>query len=423
LSLSLPLLLAALVTIPFCSVVYYYKGTRLHGIISTWLQRPSRFDGRIVVVSGLLTYFGVLGALSLRLGLQKAWMRLGVPAMIPPFVDLRFLLVGLDCQAHGFDIFQSNSCMGSNGMAAWDYPRAWLLFSGLGVTEQQTTTVGIILALLVLAMLVWRLGRLNVRQGFLLAVLVCSPAVMLGIERGNVDLAMFVILAIALYLLGSQRIRVRLGGYGCIMVAAILKLYPAFAFLTLAKEKKNRSLLAGVIMVCLGVYGIVTVHDIVSILPNVPRETYYSYGASVLFEGVNLSLSATKTSPLPPQLGVLIAGLLLLSGVFLAHHSKEYELGDERHVNAFLTGAGIFLGSFIVLGNNYDYRLIFLLLTMPQLLIWNKTSSGIGRLSLMAIAAIALRLWLPVMWISDVFSWWLVWFYSYSAALLLRSYH
>lgn len=425
------MLLGALVTIPFVSVVYYYKGMRLHRMIVTWFQRPSKFDGRIVVISGLLMYFGVLAALSLSFGVQKAWMRLGVPALLPSFWDLWNMLAGIDCYAHGVNIFQTNFCSlhapAPLVWGPWDQPRVWLLLSALGVSEKLTVPLGITLALSFLALLLWRLGRFTVRQGLLVVALVCSPAVMLGIERGNFDLLMFDILAIAIYLIEWQRIRVRMGGYACIMVAAILKLFPAFAFLTLAKEGKHRWLLVSITAAILAVYGMATFHDIITMMTVAPRDVHYSYGASVLVEGVNLSLSATKTNPFPVQLAVLIAGLVLFSGVFLARHSKENEFSDERHANAFLAGAAIFLGSFIILGNNFDYRLIFLLFTIPQLLTWTERLGGIGRLSLMAIVAIALRLWFvslfSAVWISDILSWWLVWFYGYSVTLLLRSHH
>jgi hypothetical protein len=42
---------------------------------------------------------------------------------------------------------------------------------------------------------------------------------------------------------------------------------------------------------------------------------------------------------------------------------------NEAYLDAFRVGAGVFLGSYLI-GNNWDYRLIYLLLTIPQLKQW-----------------------------------------------------
>jgi len=48
---------------------------------------------------------------------------------------------------------------------------------------------------------------------------------------------------------------------------------------------------------------------------------------------------------------------------------------DLRNQQAFWLGAGIYIGTFL-LGNNWDYRLMFLLFTLPQLAGWARGKNG-----------------------------------------------
>jgi hypothetical protein len=73
----------------------------------------------------------------------------------------------------------------------------------------------------------------------------------------------------------------------------------------------------------------------------------------------------------------------------------EDEAADTATRLAFFLGALIFLGTFAV-GNNFDYRLVFTLLTLPQLFEW-ATSEGGGarnRLAVVSIVALLALLWI-----------------------------
>jgi len=60
-----------------------------------------------------------------------------------------------------------------------------------------------------------------------------------------------------------------------------------------------------------------------------------------------------------------------------------------------LCGLLIFLGTFAV-GNNFDYRLVFTLLTLPQLFDWATEEQGEprGRLAAITIVALLALLWI-----------------------------
>lgn len=74
-------------------------------------------------------------------------------------------------------------------------------------------------------------------------------------------------------------------------------------------------------------------------------------------------------SNITPYLLGLILMVLVLSTVtyFGLRHTRIETSNDTKELLAFRIGAGLFVGTF-ALGNNWDYRLVVLILTIPQLL-------------------------------------------------------
>lgn len=73
-------------------------------------------------------------------------------------------------------------------------------------------------------------------------------------------------------------------------------------------------------------------------------------------------------------------------------------LDDGSAGVAFLFGAGIYCGSFLLLGTNFTYRLMFLLLCLPQLLDWFESHGnehkGTRRLAYVLIGSCFISTWL-----------------------------
>jgi len=66
----------------------------------------------------------------------------------------------------------------------------------------------------------------------------------------------------------------------------------------------------------------------------------------------------------------VLAVVLILAAMIPAVRVAQPLLGShERNLTAFRMGASIYLGTFL-LGNNWDYRLAFLILVIPQLTQW-----------------------------------------------------
>src|SRR5262249_43789503 len=74
-----------------------------------------------------------------------------------------------------------------------------------------------------------------------------------------------------------------------------------------------------------------------------------------------------------------------------AIYASGFKQGDGSHIDNFRAGAGTYVGTFF-LGNNWCYRLMFLIFTIPQLLSWNN-DAGRRVVSLIALICIIVSCW------------------------------
>jgi hypothetical protein len=75
----------------------------------------------------------------------------------------------------------------------------------------------------------------------------------------------------------------------------------------------------------------------------------------------------------------------------------------------FHIGSLVYLGTFLI-GNNFDYRLIFVLLTLPQLFSWTTSEDPRNKLAAAALLSVVVLLWVGslsrfVATLDELFSW------------------
>ena len=260
-----------------------------------------------------------------------------------------------------------------------------MLPAPLGLGAGTARYLGLATAVAFFASTISLLGAASWRAGVVFGLALCSPPVMLGVERGNADLLIFAALVGALWLLAASGAAWRVGANALLLLLAMLKLFPAFAFPVLLRQR-GRWALAGGALVAAGfaVYALATRHEIQQILDVLPQAVWAHYGA-----GVGVDAAAERLSPHLGALSVLeidwvhraveigVLALGLAAGVLLAFGSRRrlppsddsLSRRERFQVDAFVAGAGIFCGTFAA-AENWDYRLAFLLLTLPQLLSW-----------------------------------------------------
>jgi hypothetical protein len=330
--------------------------------------------------------------------------RFNVPALNPPFLDLMNLTSGWECARRGVEVLASNPCDPSGRPA--NYPTIWIWFSWLGLGPRENTLLGIVVALVFFVAALALIRKASIGLGIVYALGLISPAVMLGVERGNPDLLVFAIVVAALLLLRRRAKLLRAAAHGLLFLAAVLKLFPAFAFLLVLGQRLRWRLLAGGALVLgFAAYLLATLGDIRTMQRTVSQEIWYSYGAGVGIDalddivhgiGFQQGLHRRHADGLL-VLAAVIAALALAA--WLAWRRRALAgrpgVGSGRDLafDGFVAGAAIFVGSFALM-HNWDYRLSFLLLTIPQLARWSVTGAAplpLPRLTLLFVVA---ALWL-----------------------------
>jgi hypothetical protein len=206
-----------------------------------------------------------------------------------------------------------------------------------------------------------------------------SPASMLLYERGNVDLMVFFVCVVNIVLASYSPYLAAAG----ILFGAVMKVFPFFGISILLKESRNRFLwLSGICALLFLVYFFLTLETATVAWNRTMRGTEISYGANVLFDRYEVSivrfLSQWLSDPNPLlQYGSFIVAILLIliAGMYALAQQQPLTSSSERNLAAFRMGATIYVGTFL-LGNNWDYRLAFLVLVIPQLMEWIRSPQG-----------------------------------------------
>jgi hypothetical protein len=328
-------------------------------------------SGRQTIGLAYLCYFSTLGLLTLFFGSAAAWRRLLVPSLHDRFVDMTALTAGWECTRRGIDVLGHHSCVA--GVADFNYPRLWLGLAFLGLGEESTTLIAVAAGLVAACVVVFVVAKdLTTGQGTLLAVVALSPALMLGFERGNIDLLIFSLVAVGAASIGLEPRPKALASGVALLLASLLKFFPIFALASLFRRQSRWRLAVGAVIACaFGLYALLTREDVRLINATTPRNTVDSYGAAV---GPGI---VKKALGFDGQMTFLIAAATAIAAIAIALAIASSCRADdsptsEAHsvkLDLFWAGGAVFVGTFL-LGNNYDYRLVFLTLTIPQLAAW-----------------------------------------------------
>jgi len=311
---------------------------------------------------------------------------LGVPVMEQRFADVRAITGASVALAQGLDPLVSNP--GDPWGRALNYPRVWLLPAMLGVGPQHSewfafALLGVFAAGLLLLL---PLATTRARTALLVAGML-SPVTWLAIERANTDVLVFTLLAAAAYTLVR---RPRLGTT-LVGVAAALKLYPIFAIGSLLGLERRRALwLGGALTAAFAGYVWWIRHDLAAIQANSLAWNRISYGITQLPDALAANTGWPRGALL---IGAWIAIVCVVTASLWLRRRAHLASQPGHTLHACRVGAGVFVGTFC-LGSNFDYRLLCLLLAVPQLVEWCTTARGTLRAACVATTTlIPLLLW------------------------------
>lgn len=305
------------------------------------------------------------------------WNALGVPPLGNEFGDLRVVTAGWDCWRRGLDVLVANPC--DPWARPMNYPRLWLLPGLLGLGESATVILGIAMCMGFLGAMMLLVGRLGLANTLIYGAAVASPAVLLAVERGNNDLVVFALCVVGLAAIQRSGSAGTALGVALILAATMLKLYPVFALVVLVP----RTRLAVVALAVAAIYAFLTLPDLALISQATPRPALYAYGTEPLAVAANVGMKVVTLA--------VVAAALLASSLGIARRTAEAAV-PSLALDAFLVGGAMFLGTFLI-GSNYIYRLLLILLTMPQLLQWMR-DPGTRRVATPILSAVLALLWL-----------------------------
>jgi hypothetical protein len=356
-------------------------------------------DGRLVLLGAVALYFAIV-AIPRLLWSFDVWPGLGVPSGPTLFYDARNVAAAADCQRLGYDPLVNNPCDPTNRVLV--YPRVWLLLGHLGLEQSQTPLFGTLVVGLFLASLLLFLGRLTLGQGVVAAIAVSSPAVMLAVERGNMDLVLFAVFVAAVLLWRTRPQIAVMVSPVMIVLAAVAKLYAVFALPVFAFTRERR--IRWVVVACVAIpllYIVFSLDDIKAIASAPEGGLLFSYGIRILpgwlyhlvvpdaWQGQWLVAQGLVVVP------VLVAAVIVwlrlrrrFSPLLLSSLQRQ-----SGSLLAFHFGVFVYLGTFLTRKNG-DYRLVFLLLTLPQLFAWVADDSDDRRdFARATLAAVLVCLW------------------------------
>jgi len=325
-------------------------------------------------------------------GYEATWQLWNIQTMTPHFADVRTITHGAESFANGFDpLYENPEDPWQRKLA---YPRIWQGLFSLGLNASHSTAMGVMWLIAFLLGITLLLKNTDNKTLWFVFALVLSPATLLAIERGTLDLLMFFIIALAV--IAIQRSYLVSAGF--IFTGFVLKLFPIFAWILFIKGERTKFIISTLgAFVLVGIYIALNIEDFKFIWSYVPRSTDISFGRNVLWMAVGQS--SESLSLVTRVISIIVIVVAFLLAYFDPFKSKPKQTitnnnNEQLYQDAFRVGATLYIYIFLLFGNSWDYRLIFLIFTVPQLLKWsNIECRTIKIISKLALLTILLSFW------------------------------
>jgi hypothetical protein len=318
----------------------------------------------------------------------------------------------------------------------FNIPPTWLSLGFFGVdgSDSSWLSAAVISATMIVMVLLLQ-GR-SWYHGVIALGAIISPSVMMGVERGNLDLLILALVGSAALIYEERRVGRACGATALLGLGVALKLFPVFCVSVGARFNRQTFIFACAIAALSLIYLDWAMKYVFLIRRNVPTTFILSYGYKAIFLGVDHIRSEAGLSPVgladtwvPASTAALVLICAATIAVISFRNRREFCSVDISVAGtAFLFGAGIYCGTYL-LGTNFIYRLMFLLLCVPQLQDWqirrreDDKAAGITELGLFGIV-------LGVLWLNGnanghsiflIFPQLLNWFLFFCMAAVLMS--
>ena len=222
-------------------------------------------------------------ALGRVVGWEPTWRTLGVTPLQPPFFDMHVINDYAACAWRGVDVYTPRACnrVDFNIPPTW----LWLGFLGLDASAAPWLSAAIIAAAAIVMVLLLQ-GR-SWPHGVTSLAALMSPSVIMGIERGNLDLLILALVGSAALIYKEGRVSRAWSAIAFLGIGVILKLFPVFCVSLAARFSKQAFLFACALATLSLIYLALTMQYIVLIRRNVPTTFILSYGYKATFLGLD----------------------------------------------------------------------------------------------------------------------------------------
>ena len=331
-----------------------------------------------VLVAAALAALIVLLALGYATGWDATWRGVGVTPLKPHFFDMHAVTDQAACSAQGYNAYEVNSC----APLKFNYPPIWLQLGYLGINGLDSAWLSILVAFIAFVVVATLLKGRSAFDGVISFAAILSPSVMMGVERGNIDLVVFALVGSAALAFKDTKFSRAFGASLIVLVAVLLKLYPVFCVALLAKFNKRTLFFAITLIIGSLIYFYSIFDYLPTIRANTPISFMLSYGYKVIFLGLDhLRAEAGREALrladtwLPIALVFIVLALGIAAAAYFAFNREPFcTVTNGTPGTAFLFGSGIYCGTYL-LETNFIYRLMFLLLCIPQIQDWTKSNT------------------------------------------------
>ncbi len=353
------------------------------------LRRLTPFAAAALFFAAMATLY----ALGLRAPYMAVIRRWGINPWPFPFLDTDTILSAVRCRQAGIDVYAANPCdvLGR----VYDYSPLWLGIAHVPGLGRHLVALGLLVDLGFLFALTLLPPARRWRDVAIVAAGAVSSASLYAAERGNNDLVIFALAALAAALSCRSR-RVRLAGYAAALLAGLLKYYPMTLMALAAREAPRRLLrVACAAVAAVALFVAIDGGELARALALIPDGAFISdmFGSSTLSGGL-VHLFGLPDDPLRPLLhgAMVLAALALIVRIgSRAGIGEDVAVLTPRERAFLLAGAMLTLGCFFT-AQNIGYRAVHLLLVLPGLTALRGIAAGRRRHGDTIVAVLAL-LW------------------------------
>jgi hypothetical protein len=284
------------------------------------------------------------------------------------FLDTHAVLAASDARAMGLDAYSDNPLDILHQRHV--YSSWWFALHSLGLTRADYIMVGGAWAFAFLAIALLQLKARSAGEVAWSAALLAAPPIVLGFNRGNADLVVFIVLSAVVPCLMSQHRGLRWLASVPVWVAAALKFYPAVAGIALLDAHRPRREVAIGLLLCVVGGVALALMELDSLQHffsgNVSPYGYFAFGLA-------FTVHALPVSPL--LTGMIAIGATLAAGTYAWCKAPAWDDVPEPESDRlrFVLGAVIAIMCGIM-SENYGYRLVCAVWMAP--LLWSAWPAG-----------------------------------------------